>query len=253
MPWCCGAPQGRALSRHTACERAPDLNSLRNLLRKAGIPEPPIRPGLTRHLLKAVVSIHARAGGPVLDLGCGAEILGGTTARMDYTPSPATNVLGDPRHLPFPDAAFSLVVCKSVLEHVRDYRLAIAEITRVVRPGGEIWVEIPWLYMAHPDDPGAMHDYVRLSATAYDFEFAQFERIALGPAFGAGSTLSLILPEYFALFFSMRNHTALYNNLRNLLLWVFYPLRWTDCCLIRKRYHERISGGFYFHGRKWMQ
>lgn len=236
--------------RATLFERIPNLKSFRNFIRKAGIPEPPVRPGLTRHALQAVVNSHARAGGSVLDLGCGAEILEGTTARMDYARSVATNVLGDARHLPFADGTFSLVVCKSVLEHVRDYRLAIAEITRVVRPGGELWVEIPWLYMAHPDDSEGVHDYMRLSATAYDFEFPQFERIAQGSAFGAGSMLSLILPEYFALFFSMRNHSALYNNLRNILLWVFYPLRWTDRFLIRRRYHERVSGGFYFHGRK---
>jgi SAM-dependent methyltransferase len=45
--------------------------------------------------------------------------------------------------LPFEDASFDLVTCQTVLIHLADPRLALAEMVRVVRPGGVIVVSEP--------------------------------------------------------------------------------------------------------------
>lgn len=45
--------------------------------------------------------------------------------------------------LPFPDAAFDLVVLDNVLEHVQDREQTLAEIRRVVRPGGLLYLVTP--------------------------------------------------------------------------------------------------------------
>ena len=44
--------------------------------------------------------------------------------------------LGDVRTLPFPDASFDAVTCNHMLYHVDDRDRAVAELARVVRPGG---------------------------------------------------------------------------------------------------------------------
>jgi SAM-dependent methyltransferase len=49
----------------------------------------------------------------------------------------------DARALPCADDAFDLVICSEVLEHVREDRQAVAEITRVLRPGGVLAVSVP--------------------------------------------------------------------------------------------------------------
>jgi SAM-dependent methyltransferase len=49
----------------------------------------------------------------------------------------------DGRHLPFADGGFDLVICAEVLEHIPDHADAIAEITRVLRPGGDLVVSVP--------------------------------------------------------------------------------------------------------------
>ena len=44
--------------------------------------------------------------------------------------------LADARELPFPDASFDVVTCNHTLYHVGDRERALAEIGRVLRPGG---------------------------------------------------------------------------------------------------------------------
>jgi SAM-dependent methyltransferase len=53
---------------------------------------------------------------------------------------------GDALQLPFADGEFDRVVAAEVLEHIPDDELAIAELVRVMRPGGTMAVTVPrWL------------------------------------------------------------------------------------------------------------
>ena len=49
----------------------------------------------------------------------------------------------DVTRLAYPDRRFDLVICSHVLEHVRDDRRALAEIARVLRPGGHAVIVVP--------------------------------------------------------------------------------------------------------------
>lgn len=49
--------------------------------------------------------------------------------------------LGDALALPFPDAAFDVAVCVRVLHHFNDPQPLIAELGRIVRPGGVLVLE----------------------------------------------------------------------------------------------------------------
>jgi SAM-dependent methyltransferase len=62
---------------------------------------------------------------------------------QDGTPRLALALQGDVFRLPFPDARFDRVICSEVMEHVHDYQGAIAELTRVLRPGGTLAITIP--------------------------------------------------------------------------------------------------------------
>lgn len=54
-----------------------------------------------------------------------------------------TLLAGDALRLPFADASFDAVICSEVLEHLPDYRGALGEIQRVLRPGGRLAVSVP--------------------------------------------------------------------------------------------------------------
>ena len=52
-------------------------------------------------------------------------------------------VVGDASRLPFRDAAFDAVICTETLEHLPDDAGAIAEIARLLRPGGALLGAVP--------------------------------------------------------------------------------------------------------------
>ncbi len=83
----------------------------------------------------------ARGARPVaVDLSL-AEIL--------ETPLPQVDALvSDARRLPFVDEAFDGVFCSNVLEHTPDPSGVIAEIERVLRPGG--WCYLSWTNWLSP-------------------------------------------------------------------------------------------------------
>ena len=45
--------------------------------------------------------------------------------------------------LPFADASFDKVICSEVLEHIPDYRAALGEIRRVLKPAGLLCISVP--------------------------------------------------------------------------------------------------------------
>ena len=56
------------------------------------------------------------------------------------------------RHLPFEDGYFDMVISYEVLEHVQDEGLAMAEINRVLKTGGEVIISVPnkaWIFETH--------------------------------------------------------------------------------------------------------
>lgn len=51
--------------------------------------------------------------------------------------------VADALTLPFADATFDRIICSEVLEHIPNYRQALKEIDRVLKPGGKLGVSVP--------------------------------------------------------------------------------------------------------------
>lgn len=103
------------------------------------------------HVYRDLVARHLGPATRVLDLGCGrGGILEELRPRAGWAAGidPDWASLADHRmpdfpracaraeSLPFPDGAFDLVCCSWVLEHLPDPAKALAEVVRVLKPGG---------------------------------------------------------------------------------------------------------------------
>lgn len=59
-------------------------------------------------------------------------------------------VLGDVRDIPFPDASFDFVYAGGVVEHFDESAQAVAEMARVLRPGGTLLITAPAFTFSYP-------------------------------------------------------------------------------------------------------
>jgi len=71
---------------------------------------------------------------------------------LDVRKGHGVDVIGSVYELPFGDKSFDIVLCMAVIEHLEDPKVAIAEIQRVLKPGGKILVSVPFLFPIH-DSP----------------------------------------------------------------------------------------------------
>jgi SAM-dependent methyltransferase len=89
--------------------------------------------------------------------------------------SPGVDLRADITQLPLADTSFDLVLCSHVLEHVPNDARAIAELFRVLRPGGTALVQVPYENAAErtDEDPSITDPRERTR------RFGQFDHIRL--------------------------------------------------------------------------
>jgi SAM-dependent methyltransferase len=103
--------------------------------------------------------LAANAGqvhGTLLDLGAGNQPFrpwyrdkATRVVAIDAAPAPGLDVLSLASTLPFLNDTFDTILCTSVLEHVENAEATVAEIARVLRPGGQLLMTVPFLYPTH--------------------------------------------------------------------------------------------------------
>ena len=90
----------------------------------------------------------------ILDLGCGPSrflgIFHGKTViglekniKKIEKISKGLLINGDATNLPFKNAIFDGILCTEVLEHIKNYKKAIQEIIRVIKPKGKLLITTP--------------------------------------------------------------------------------------------------------------
>lgn len=94
--------------------------------------------------------IEDARGGLVLDLGAGfRDVYVDNVVHHEVARYPTTDVMGAGEKLPFKSNAFDAVLCFAVLEHVKYPWLVAQEMCRVLKPGGRLAVNAPFLAPLH--------------------------------------------------------------------------------------------------------
>ncbi|HTU14412.1 MAG TPA: class I SAM-dependent methyltransferase [Solirubrobacterales bacterium] len=126
-------------------------------------PDGGFNPAWQRHSFAYAACDPILGPGRVLDLGCGVghsfDLLAPReTVGLDIDPEALSGqdretVIGDIRAVPFPDSNFESVISMHSIEHVPDPERVVAEISRLVEPGGTAVVVTPnRLTFGRPDE-----------------------------------------------------------------------------------------------------
>ena len=119
-----------------------------------------------------------------------------TCIETDVAPEPTTRIICDAHSLPFSDDSMDGVIIQAVLEHVLDPGRCVEEIHRVLRLGGVVYCETPFIQQVHL---GA-YDFVRFTHGGLRFLFRDFEELGSGVVCGPGMALAWSY-QYFLLSF----------------------------------------------------
>ena len=155
-----------------------------------------------REITRSLVAARDAFLGPglrILDVGCGVQPYYPLFADVasdydghDVEPGPRITYVSPAESLPIPDAQYDVVLCTQVLEHVRHPQRALEEMTRVLVPGGHLFLTTHGVYPFHPHPA----DYWRWTQQGFEAMFEDtegLELVTLVPHGGSGAAVALVV------------------------------------------------------------
>lgn len=156
--------------------------------------------------IKEIASYCRARNGKILDLGGGQPFMkhmakykslfdGLEYLVVDNVAKYQPDIVADITNLSIEDNFADAVVCKAVLEHVPEPHKAVLEMYRVLKPGGKVFIYVPFLYSYHGNND--YKDYYRYTRDGLEFLFKDFSTVEIVSVRGAIETWLYLLPFKF--------------------------------------------------------
>lgn len=182
-----------------------------------------------------------------LNVGAGSTRIDPRVRNLDLFSGPNIDYVGRAEAIPLPDSSVDLVVTQETLEHVADPFKAIKEIHRVLKPGGTLYLQLPFVIGYHPS-PTDFWRFTREGIVSL-VEFAGLECSEVGVTVGASTGFYRIAVEYIAILLSVPV-PPLYMPLKALLALLLYPIKLLDAVTGYSKQADRVAGGYYVVAHK---
>jgi SAM-dependent methyltransferase len=155
-------------------------------------------------IIRALNMVLPELHGEILDVGCGkmpyrdyilshsrVEKYTGLEYEGTFDKSCSPDVFWDGQRMPFEQNSFDCVISTEVLEHVYNPEIMLAEILRILKPGGIIFLTTPFVWNLH-ERP---FDYYRYTPFSLEkiLEEAGFEDIKISALGGWHASLAQML------------------------------------------------------------
>ena len=181
----------------------------------------------------------------ILDLGAGTRRRAPNVINLEIEITPEVDIVADGHFLPFSDATFDVVISEAVLEHVRSPNLVVSEIYRVLKPGGNICIAVPFLQGYH----ASPHDYQRWTVPGIVQLCAAFSELESGPCAGPTTSFHWIFREYIGLICSFGS-LLLAKAISLFVGWLTFPILLLDVPLSLHKDAHILASAVYFVGKK---
>lgn len=157
---------------------------------------------------------------------------------FDVYNSPDAQLIADAHNIPLRDNSVDAVVVQAVLEHVLEPQRVVDEIWRVLRPGGLVYAETPFMQHVH-EGP---YDFTRFTESGHRYLFRRFSLMRSGVSGGPGTQLTWSIDYFARSLFRSRQVGKLFK-------FAFVWLRLFDR-VIPSQYASDAASGTFFLGRK---
>jgi SAM-dependent methyltransferase len=104
---------------------------------------------------------------------------------FDVYASANVQLVADGHRIPLGDGVVDGVIIQAVLEHVLEPTVVVGEIRRVLRDGGVVYADTPFMQQVH-EGP---YDFTRFTESGHRYLFRDFEQLESGVVAGAGTSL----------------------------------------------------------------
>ncbi len=133
--------------------------------------------------------------------------------RIDIDAEAKPDIVGDAHKLPLKNGSVDMIMCKSVLEHLREPWSAVKDMHRVLKKNGKLYFFVPFMNRIH----AAPNDYYRFTKDGVIYLLRDFEKSEVNASGGFFSTL---LNQIFVLTYWL-DMFLLLGFLLRIIMWPF--------------------------------